>query len=164
MTAWFVCKNCHKRKPANVRLKGNQQYCSASECQHARKAAWQKEKMANDPNYRAQQIECLKKWRKKRPLDQYQSKYRQDHADYVEKNREKQRIRNKKRSQKLDFIKQIEKIVKMDTLKKSLEKTNVYLMKPYKMDASGKIVKMDELIVKFENLQVNKKPFFSIST
>ena len=151
MTSEFICKNCHKLKPANIRLKGNQEYCSDPECQRARKAAWQKDKMANDPQYRAQQIECIRKWRKNRPLDKYQKQYRQEHPQYVERNRELQRIRNNQRAKQLEF----RKIVKMDPLKRPSEKSSIYLMNPYKMDSFGKIVKMDALIVQLTDLHRN---------
>lgn len=143
MANTFVCKSCGKRKPANIRLKDTQHYCNEKDCGRARKAAWQKDKMAKDPQYRSRQLECLRTWRKKRPLDQYQKLYRQDHPDYVRKNRELQRIRNRNREQK---------IVKMDALKEPTDKSMTYIMHPFKMDASGKIVKMDALIVQLTDL------------
>jgi predicted phosphohydrolase len=112
MTSEFICKHCHKLKSAKIRLKGNQEYCSDPECQRARKALWQKNKMTNDPQYQAQQIECIRKWRKKRPLDNYQKQYRQEHPEYVNRNRELQRIRNSKRANQLEY----RKIVKMDNI------------------------------------------------
>ena len=151
MAALFLCKNCHELKPANHRLKGNQEYCSASACQRARKAAWQKNKMATDLTYRGRQKECLRRWRKARPLDQYQKQYRLQHPEYVAKNRQLQRIRNKKRLNSQND----QKIVKMDALKKPSKKSNTYLMNPYKVDASGKIVKMDTLIVQLTDLQAH---------
>ena len=160
MAKKFVCKNCHQLKPVNIRLKGNQGYCDAKKCQRARKAAWQKQKMANDPNYRAKQIECLNKWRKKRPLDKYQKQYRQQHPEYVKRNRQLQRIRNSKRDRQLAY----KKIVKMDALKKPSEKSNAYIMNPYRMDESGKIVKMDALIVQLTDLQTNVQQILPASS
>ena len=149
MATTFVCRNCGERNPANIRLKDTtQHYCSQKDCQRARKAAWQKDRMAEDPQYRSGQLECLRLWRKKRPLDRYQEQYRQDHPDYVRKNRELQRLRNQKRLKLPDG----QKIVKMDTLKKLSDKSMTYIMNPFKMDASGKIVKMDALIVQLTNL------------
>ncbi len=101
--AKFICKNCHEEKDSNCRLKdGNKQYCGKAECQRARKAAWQRGKMRNNSKYRDKQKEYLKQWRKRRPLDQYQKQYRQSHPDYVEKNRQQQRLRNNKRQRKAD--------------------------------------------------------------
>jgi hypothetical protein len=158
MAALFCCKNCHELKPVNYRLKDNQEYCSAAACQRARKAAWQKNKMATDLNYRGRQKECLRRWRKARPLDQYQKQYRLQHPEYVAKNRQLQRIRYKKRLKSQDD----QKIVKMDALKSPSEKPNTYLMNPYKVDASGKIVKMDALIVQLTDLQANNDHYLPL--
>lgn len=143
----ITCKNCGKEKPANPRLKGNQKYCGDPLCQRARKREWHRNKMATDPEYRASQRESLKKWRKNRPADQYQRQYRESHPDYVSKNREQQRQRNKKRSRE-------EKIVKMDAL--TSDKLGHYcIITPVEIDASTMIVKMDpflaQLIVLPEN-------------
>jgi hypothetical protein len=40
----------------------NQQYCSDSECQKTRKKRWQKEKLANDREYRENQAVAQKEW------------------------------------------------------------------------------------------------------
>lgn len=152
MVKTILCKNCGERKPANPHLKGNQEYCGAVECQRARKRAWQKNKMAHDSNYRDRQIACLKTWRKQHPLDKYQRNYREQHAEYVEQNRQLQKIRNQKRAKQAELA----KIVKMDTLKKPFEKSNTYVMNPYKVDSVGKIVKMDALIVQLADLQTHR--------
>jgi hypothetical protein len=157
MQKTIKCKNCGQEKPANIRLKGTQKYCGAVECQRARKAAWQKEKMAKDADYRASQHECVKQWREKRPPHQYQKQYRQDHPEYVSDNRNKQRIRNQKRRAQTTH----EKIVKMDALQKQLEKSEIYIMTPYKMDTSKKIVKMDTLLVQLQAFQGDRHTFFS---
>ena len=109
MQRTFICACCGKQKLANPKLKGNQLYCGDHDCQKARKAAWQRQKMASDPEYRADQKEGLRKWRKNRPLDQHQKQYRQRHPEYVERNRHAQKLRNQKRSQTPS-----EMIVKMD--------------------------------------------------
>ena len=158
MVTYFLCRHCKTLKPANIRLKGNQNYCSQAECQRARKAAWQKEKLTSDPLYRARQQACVHAWRKKRPLDQYQRQYRTEHPEYVKKNRELQKNRNLKRSKQLE----VQKIVKMDTLKMPPEKSSVYLMNPYKIDDFGKIVKMDTLIVQVSHLQSDPGPLVQI--
>ena len=145
MQAKFICKNCGKKKQANPRLKGNQKVCSEPACQRARKADWHKKAMATDAIYRAQQLDCLKQWRKHRPLHQYQRQYRQNHPEYIKDNRKKQKIRNQKRQ------KTRETIVKMDALDKL--KSDTYLMTPFTVDASGKIVKMETLLVELQTLQ-----------
>jgi hypothetical protein len=150
MPTTFVCINCHQPAAANIRLKGKQSYCSAAECQRARKAAWQKRKMINDPDYHSHQFEYIRKWRKTRPADQYQKQYRLDHPEYVKKNRELQIVRNRKRSVLLSF----RRIVKMDAFNlQQREKSNTYVIRPFKIDDAGKIVKMDALLAQLTCLQ-----------
>lgn len=145
----ITCKNCGREAPANFRLKGNQQYCSDPRCQRLRKRAWQKAKMATDEKYRAKQIASLQRWRKRRPLHQYQKLYRDSHPQYVEKNHEKQRLRNDKRRQR-GQPDQIDMIVKMDAFQNQPIKSGVYWLSPYAMDASKKIVKMDAFVIELK--------------
>lgn len=152
MQSTFICKNCRGEKHANVRLKGEQEYCDDPECQRARKAAWQREKKAKDPEYRARQIGCLKRWRRNRPLDQYQREYRDKHPDYVARNREQQRIRNRIRRAQPDSTED-EKIVKMDTLRGRPILSGTYALTPWEVDPSRKIVKMDAFLVELAVLQ-----------
>jgi hypothetical protein len=133
-------------------LKGEQEYCDDPECQRARKAAWQKEKKVKDLEYRARQIECLKRWRESRPLHQYQREYRENHPDYVARNREQQRIRNRKRRTQPDSTED-KKIVKMDALPGRPILSGTYALTPWEVDASRKVVKMDALIVELAVLQ-----------
>ncbi len=142
----FVCKACNQEKPGNPKLKGNQHYCGAVVCQRARKAAWQKEKMASDAQYRADQIACLERWRKQRPLDQYQRRYRSEHPAYVHKNRLAQIGRNRKRAL----------IVKMDALRTS--KSNLCMLTPLKRSRHGKIVKMDAFVVELSFFPPDNQP------
>jgi len=138
MQRTFICQGCGQEKTADPRQKGHQKFCGEPACQRVRKALWQKNKMQTDATYRAQQLDCLQKWRKERPLDRYQHQYRQTHPEYVEENRRKQRLRNRKRhSEALS-----EMIVKIDAL--SRIESDTYIMKPL---TSEKIVKMDALVV-----------------
>ncbi len=150
MATEFICRHCGELKPANIRLKGHQCYCNAKECQRAGRAARQKTKMAIDPVYREQQIAALHDWQKKRALHQYQKEYRDSHPEYAQRNRELQKTRNQKRSSRLAC----QKIVKMYSLQNlQPEKSTSYVMRPYKLDASGKFVKMDSLVIQLVNLQ-----------
>jgi hypothetical protein len=149
MQTTIKCKNGGHEVPANFRLKGNQQYCGDPECQRARKRAWQKAKMTTDMKYRAKQIVCLKRWRKEHLLHRYQKQYRANHPEYVEKNREKQRLRNDKRRQRVQLT-PVEKIVKMDAFQNQPIKSGFYWLAPYAMDTSQKIVKMDALLVELK--------------
>jgi hypothetical protein len=156
--AKFICSNCHEEQDSNNRLKdGIQHYCGAAECQRARKAAWQREQIHNNANYRAKQIACLKQWRKRRPLDQYQKQYRQRHPDYVEQNRQQQRRRNNQRQRTADWSAEAQ-IVKMNALPIPLIQSGTYQLTPLAKDGSTKIVKMDALIVQLNILHQANPP------
>lgn len=72
----------------------DQTYCSAPECQRERRRRWQREKQRSDPDYRDNQMRSQKKWAQDHP--DYWRQYRQTNPDYVERNREQQRLRNEK--------------------------------------------------------------------
>ena len=154
MFATFICKSCKQQRELNLRLKSIQQYCSASKCQRARKRAWQKEKMATDAQNREKHRAAQRRWCKEKPLDRYQAQYRQRHPKYVEKNRERQKVRNAKRRQPAATASiPVEPIVKMDASSKI--KSGTYLLTPYAMDASSKkIVKMDACVIQLQLLQM----------
>ncbi|MCI0695672.1 hypothetical protein L0337_27175 [candidate division KSB1 bacterium] len=149
MQITITCKNCGHEVPANFRLKGSQLYCGDPKCQRARKRAWQKNKMTTDTKYRRKQITCLKRWRKEHLLHRYQKQYRDNHPEYVEENRETQRLRNDKRRQRVQLT-PLEKIVKMDTFQNQPIKSGFYWLAPHAMGASQKIVKMDALLVELK--------------
>jgi hypothetical protein len=148
----IVCVNCHNEVPANIRLKGNQQYCGAKACQNARKAQWKRNKMAADPDFAAKQKKSQQHWRKNKPAHQYQKQYRQTHPQYVENNRIKQHQRNQKRNSSIPASSS-EKIVKVDASPSNDQKTNIYLMKILTPNVSPKIVKVDALIVQLIECQ-----------
>jgi len=138
MRRTFICHGCGQEKIADPRQKGQQKFCGEPACQRARKARWQKTKMKSDPTYRAQELDALKQWRKERPLHRYQREYRETHPEYVEENRRRQRLRNRKHRREASP----EVIVKMDAL--TTLKSDTYLLRPL---GSEKIVKMDALVV-----------------
>ena len=70
-------------------------YCGKPVCQRARKAAWQREKIRGDPDYRANQKRCQQDWCKAHP--DYWNEYRQKHPDQARRNRDLQRVRNTRR-------------------------------------------------------------------
>jgi hypothetical protein len=153
MPVKFICKGCGLPTRTNFRLKGSQHYCGDPKCQRARKRAWQKEKIAADAPYREQHLAAQRRWRKHRPVHRYQAQYRQTHPDYVEKNRERQKIRNERRRKLAAGPAPGELIVKMDTLADI--KSGTYVLTPY---ASPKIVKMDAFLVELQLLQADDRP------
>lgn len=144
MQRTFKCQGCGQEKPSEPRQKGNQKFCGEPVCQRVRKARWQKNKMQTDTTYHAQQLDCLQRWRKERPLDRYQNQYLQTHAEYVAENRRKQSLRNRKRHVEAPS----EMIVKMDAL--SQVESDTYIMRPL---TSEKIVKMDAFVVELKVLK-----------
>ena len=72
----FRCKHCHRPLPADPRVR-DQQYCSADDCQAARKKAWLREKMATDPDYVETHRLAQKKWQENNP--DYWRNYRKKH-------------------------------------------------------------------------------------
>jgi len=89
------CAHCGRDFLPNPRVKG-QRYCNRPECQRLRKALWQRQKLATDPDYQANQRDCWKSWRQRH--SDYWQKYRQRHPGVRQRNRLLQRIRNMKRS------------------------------------------------------------------
>ena len=84
------CKHCQKLFTPCLHVP-DQEYCSAEDCQRARKRKWQKEKLASDSDYRAAQKEAQERWIEKNP--RYWKKYRKEHNLYTERNRDQQRER-----------------------------------------------------------------------
>jgi len=72
-----------------------QNYCTAPECQKARKAAWQRNKMHTDPDYKADQKLSQKKWLLANPG--YWKEYRKRNPKKALRNRILQAIRNRRR-------------------------------------------------------------------
>ena len=73
----------------------HQRYCSKRACQCTRRRRWQRDKLKNDADYRANQAAARLRWRERHP--DYWRGYRQRHPDATERNREQQRVRNRRR-------------------------------------------------------------------
>ena len=74
----------------------DQQYCSERKCQNKRRQKWRKQKIASDKDYKANQCDAQKRWCRKN--QDYWQRYRDEHPDYVKRNRQLQRVRNARRS------------------------------------------------------------------
>jgi len=85
--------HCKRLFDPDPRVK-NQRYCGENDCQRVRKRKWQREKLAADPDYQANQRDCQKEWHRHHPG--YYRKYRQDHPRYRQRNTLLQRYRNTK--------------------------------------------------------------------
>ena len=94
MNRTIRCVHCRCLFVPNPRAK-TQRFCAHKACQRARKAQWQRAKMATDPDYRANQRDCQQRWQHQHP--QYWREYRHQRADYRERNRLLQQHRDHKR-------------------------------------------------------------------
>ena len=123
----------------------NQQYCSKPDCQRERRRRWQRQKLRQDPDYRANQAAAQQRWRE-RHLD-YWRRYRQSHPDYTARNREQQRQRNRRRAQ-AGAGPAPPAIAKMDVYAcKKPVASGTYRLTP--IDGSG-VAKMDAYLVKMQ--------------
>jgi hypothetical protein len=114
----------------------HQRYCGEPECQKSRKRKWQKAKLGNDGDYRANQAEAQRQWRSRNK--DYWKAYRRKHPVYTEANRTGQRERNRRRRFGSG-------IAKMDELSgKRIIRSGRYRLIPV---CNPEIAKMDELIV-----------------
>ncbi|OEU62440.1 MAG: hypothetical protein BBJ57_05420 [Desulfobacterales bacterium PC51MH44] len=112
-----------------------QSFCSEPGCQRARKALWQKQKLASDPDYKEGQRLSQKKWLQNNPG--YWKKYRRRNPEKAGRNRSLQKIRNMKQPHPPKPSKTIG-IAKMDARKSSLQSlSGQYWLVPTvaKMDA-----------------------------
>jgi hypothetical protein len=88
------CCHCGRYFIPDPRQK-HPRYCGKPACQRARKAAWQRDKIRGDPDYRANQKRCQQDWCKAHP--DYWKGYRQRHPGQARRNQDLQRVRNTRR-------------------------------------------------------------------
>ncbi len=91
MEKYGICAYCRRRYQKNQRVK-RQLYCGHKACQLARKRRWQRHKMTTDPDYRLNQQDCMRRWRKRH--SHYWQHYRKSHPSYTTTNRILQKLRN----------------------------------------------------------------------
>lgn len=142
MISTFVCQHCGRTLRCNPCIK-NQKYCSALACQNARKRLHDK-RTTPTPKGKILQQARNNRWRNARPAHEYQKDYRENHPEYVKRNRELQRIRNKKKRQNDPSP----MIVKTDALSLQPSHDGVYMAFKIK---NGKIVKTDTLLLQMQS-------------
>lgn len=81
------CINCHRRYPFRAQ-NPDQKYCGRRICQNKRRQRWRRERIKGDTEYRCNQSDAQERWLEKNP--HYWREYRDDHPDYVERNRVQQ--------------------------------------------------------------------------
>ena len=91
------CWHCGDFFPKSPRHK-EQYYCMKPKCRRAKKAAWKRKKMREDPEYRLNHKAGNKEWAEAHPG--YWKQYRKRNPEKAERNRILQRIRNRRRSKK----------------------------------------------------------------
>jgi hypothetical protein len=128
------CAHCGRVVVANPRIR-NQTHCNREECRQERRRRWQREKMASDPDYRANQRDCQKAWRDRNP--HYSKEYRKSHPEAADGNRLAQRERNKRRIAKMDSSDPVSHVIPGD-----------YYLVPEAVLERGVIAKMDSSALK----------------
>ena len=125
----------------------DQKYCSKRECQRERRRRWQRQKLKEDPDYRANQAAAQRRWRERHP--EYWRRYRQSHPAYTERNRKQQLQRNRKRGQGVTSPSP-PAIAKMDAYEaQTVVASGTYRLIPV---AGGAIAKMDAYLVQIHVL------------
>jgi hypothetical protein len=89
------CYHCGRFFPKSPRHKA-QYYCMRPECRKARKAAWKRKKIREDPEYRLNQKTSNRAWFDAHPG--YWKMYREKNPEKAERNRILQHVRNRRRS------------------------------------------------------------------
>ena len=95
----------------------DQNFCLESACQRFRKALWQKQKLATDPEYKEGQRLAQNKWLQNNP--DYWKKYRKKNREKTDRNRSLQKVRNKRRCKGQAYFQTVKTIgiAKMDARK-----------------------------------------------
>ncbi len=147
-----ACKNC---RCLFIPLHNpQQQFCSRSKCQNVRNSKWRREKQRRDPDYRDNQNQASKRWRKKNP--RYWKRYRATHSSYTDDNRCKQRQRKQtdKGPMPPPHFSKASQFANSDALNsKNLFKAGIYQLIPL---PRGEFTNSDALIV---NISVIPKEY-----
>jgi hypothetical protein len=87
------CRYCQKSfLPSKFQLR--QAVCSESVCQRKRRAEYHRQRIAADPEYLEVCRDSPRKWRARN--SEYWKRYRKDHPDAVERNRQQQKLRDRR--------------------------------------------------------------------
>lgn len=139
------CKHCGCFFEVCRKVKKHE-YCRKVKCQRARKAAAQKCRMAEDPQYKKEQYTAQKDWFSNHP--EYWKNYRSKNPTCTERNRKLQRKRNQRRKVPQSGSANKDKIAKMDALSLKNELfSGRYKMLPM---APSPIAKMTPIIVEID--------------
>ena len=95
MIPTITCHHCGKLVPHNARIK-KQKFCSSRVCQNTRRYTTNKARVNKSSKCRSLRQARNKRWRDTHPAHEYQKEYRKKHPEYVKRNSELQKGRNKK--------------------------------------------------------------------
>ena len=139
------CEHCRKKFTRFSHIPG-QRYCSRVQCQNARRQKWRKQKLAIDKDYKANQKDAQGRWCEKNPG--YWKRYRATHPEYVQRNRQLQRVRNQRRKATIYASDTSSLIAK----RYALSSKNSFLSGYYRLIpvGSGLIAKRYALLVKID--------------
>ena len=146
------CKNCRRLFEISPQ-KPDQLYCNRKICQRVRKNWWQNKTLKSDKTYRQNQDAAQKCWLDKNPG--YYKKYRENHPEYTERNRQKQRERNRKKRAIGHQTSIFNKIAKMDV--SNAKKPILSGMYVLSSAENPNIAKMDVLIVDISSISTTYK-------
>ena len=146
MRSTFICLHCGSTFLCNPRVK-NQKYCSNKECRRASRRAWKKKNYTTNKFYRQKCLDSQKAWRARYPACKYQKKYRKEHPEYVNRCRELQKKRYKKRRE-ADRKAIDQNIVNRNTLFSNLRGDEVYELIP--VDIGKNNVNRNTLMVRLQ--------------
>ena len=135
------CCGCYFHPDPRVK---NQRFCGKRKCQQARKNKWQRQKIVDDPEYRADKDDSQRSWLDRTP--DYWKQYRLNNPDYTERNRQLQRERDSKRRKVSEKNPADEgNLAKRDALDSFLDANTMrYLLLP----AESNLAKKDAIMVK----------------
>jgi hypothetical protein len=88
------CAACGKAFRPCPRV-GDQKYCGDEGCRRSRRRRWQRAKRQGDADYRDNQVRAQRAWARENST--YWQGYRSRHPHYAQANREKQRLRDRRR-------------------------------------------------------------------
>lgn len=138
------CKNC--RQIFLITRNPRQHYCSQLHCQRARKNQWRKNVRYSDSDYRKNQSLANQRWQADHP--DYWKQYRASHQKYVQRNRERQRMRD--RCARIPVQTQAAHLAKSDALpEKNLIHSGNYWIIPV---VANSLAKSDALFVKIDTI------------
>ena len=95
------CPYCQRYLTNDPRVRGRRKTCGHPLCQRALKRQNNTDWRRRNPDYFRDDYERLKLWLLKHPG--YLRQYRATHPEYVERNREAQRVRDRRRRARLDI-------------------------------------------------------------